>query len=76
MSPKKVQTTATKPGEGKGRRQVAEKYLEVAQLIDAEDGAAINVCGASRCLLGSPPPMLSALQPSASATPGPTMTWQ
>jgi hypothetical protein len=52
MSPKKVQTTATKPGEGKGRRQVAEKYLEVAQLIDAEDGAAINVCVGVAVLAG------------------------
>lgn len=44
MSPKKVETRLTQPGEGRGRRQVAEKYLEVANLIDSEDGTAINVC--------------------------------
>jgi hypothetical protein len=44
VSPKKVQTRRAQPGEGRGRRQVAEKYLEVASLIDSEDGTAINVC--------------------------------
>lgn len=44
MSPKKLTTKPTKPGEGRGRRQVAERYLEVARLIDSEDGTAINVC--------------------------------
>ena len=52
MSPRKLQTKATQPGEGRGRRQVAEKYLEVAQLIDAEDGAAINVCVGVAVLAG------------------------
>jgi hypothetical protein len=31
VSPKKVQTRRAQPGEGRGRRQVAEKYLEVAR---------------------------------------------
>ena len=44
MSPKKLQTKRPQPGEGRGRRQVAEKYLAVARLIDSEDGTAINVC--------------------------------
>jgi hypothetical protein len=52
MSPTKVQTSASKPGEGAGRRRVAEKYLEVADLIDAEDGAAINVCVGVAVLAG------------------------
>jgi hypothetical protein len=52
MSPKKVQTRATQPGEGRGRRQVAEKYLEVANLIDSEDGTAINVCVGVAVLAG------------------------
>ena len=52
MSPKKVQTTRVQPGEGRGRRQVAEKYLEVASLIDSEDGAAINVCVGVAVLAG------------------------
>ena len=43
MSPQKLQTKRTQSGEGRGRRQVAEKYLEVASLIDSDDGAAINV---------------------------------
>lgn len=52
MSPKKLQTKKTQPGEGRGRRQVAEKYLEVAKLIDSEDGAAINVCVGVAVLAG------------------------
>lgn len=52
MSPKKVQTRGAQPGEGRGRRQVAEKYLEVASLIDSEDGAAINVCVGVAVLAG------------------------
>jgi hypothetical protein len=52
MSPKKVQTRRAQPGEGRGRRQVAEKYLEVASLIDSEDGAAINVCVGVAVLAG------------------------
>ena len=52
MSPKKLQTRRTQAGEGRGRRQVAEKYLEVAMLIDSEDGAAINVCVGVAVLAG------------------------
>ncbi len=52
MSPKKVQTRRVRPGEGRGRRQVAEKYLEVAGLIDSEDGTAINVCVGVAVLAG------------------------
>jgi hypothetical protein len=52
LSPKKVQTRRVQPGEGRGRRQVAEKYLEVASLIDSEDGTAINVCVGVAVLAG------------------------
>jgi hypothetical protein len=52
VSPKKVQTRRAQPGEGRGRRQVAEKYLEVASLIDSEDGTAINVCVGVAVLAG------------------------
>ena len=52
MSPRKLQTKKTQPGEGRGRRQVAEKYLEVATLIDSEDGAAVNVCVGVAVLAG------------------------
>ena len=34
------------------RRRVAEKYLEVADLISSEDGLAINVCVAVAVLAG------------------------
>ena len=52
MSPKRLTTKATQPGEGRGRRQVAEKYLEVANLIDSEDGTALNVCVGVAVLAG------------------------
>ena len=52
MSPKKLPTKRTQPGEGRGRRIVAEKYLEVAELIDTEDGASINVCVGVAVLAG------------------------
>lgn len=52
MSPKRLQTKKTNKGEGRGRRLVAEKYLEVAQLIDFEDGTAINVCVGVAVLAG------------------------
>jgi hypothetical protein len=52
MSPKKLHTKKTRAGEGRGRRQVAEKYLDVAQLIDSEDGTAINVCVGVAVLAG------------------------
>jgi hypothetical protein len=44
MSRKKLQTRPVHTGEGRGRRRVAETYLEVAELIDSQDGTAINVC--------------------------------
>ncbi len=43
MTPKKLQTRDADRPEARRRRQVAEKYLEVARLIDSEDGLAINV---------------------------------
>ncbi len=52
MSAKKLQMKRTQPGEGRGRRQVAEKYLEVATVISVEDGAAINVCVSVAVLAG------------------------
>lgn len=52
MSPMKLQTKKTNAGEGRGRRQVAEKYLEVAELIDSEDDTALNVCVGVAVLAG------------------------
>ena len=43
MTPRKLQTRPGGPGDAKGRRLVAEKYLEVADLTSSEDGATINV---------------------------------
>lgn len=43
MSPKKLPTRGAGRAEAAGRRRVAEKYLEVAEIAAQEDGAAINV---------------------------------
>lgn len=52
MSPKKLVTRPGEPGEARGRRRIAQKYLEVAELVAAEDGAAINVCVGIAVLAG------------------------
>lgn len=52
MSPKRLQSRTTNPGEGRGRRIIAQKYVEVANLIDSEDGTAINVCVGVAVLAG------------------------
>jgi hypothetical protein len=44
MSPAKLTTKPADRAWARGRRQVGEKYLEVAGVVDAEDGTAINVC--------------------------------
>lgn len=44
MSPKKLSTRAADGAWAAGRRRVAQKYHEVAELAATEDGAAINVC--------------------------------
>ncbi len=67
MSPKKVQTSRVQPGEGRGRRQVAEKYLEVASLIDSEDGTAINVCVGVAVLAGIAAAAVSPSDPRGAA---------
>lgn len=43
MSPKKRTTHAEQSSVAVGRRRIAEKYLEVAQLVADEEGATINV---------------------------------
>lgn len=52
MNPKRVAARSASPAEGRGRRRVAETYLEVAELIEAEDGAALNVCVGVAVLAG------------------------
>ena len=44
MSPAKLTTKPADRAWARGRRQVGEKYLEVAGVVESEDGAAINVC--------------------------------
>jgi hypothetical protein len=44
MAPKKLQTVAATNVQGRKRGELAATYLEVATLIDEEDGAAVNVC--------------------------------
>lgn len=52
MSPKKLTTRRADLGEGRGRRRIAEKYLQVAELIETEDGTAVNVCVGVAVLAG------------------------
>jgi len=52
MNARKVSTKKTHPGEGRARRNVAESYLDVAELISSEDGTAINVCVGVAVLAG------------------------
>ncbi len=44
MPPARLSTRPGDMAQARARRRVAEKYLEVADLISAEDGLAINVC--------------------------------
>lgn len=44
MTPKKLTVRSADNGWARGRQRIARKYLEVAELVDAEDGAAVNVC--------------------------------
>jgi hypothetical protein len=69
-------TLTTKPSDrvwARGRRQVGEKYLEVAGVVDAEDGTAINVCVGLLVLVGmaagAPPPAAQARPPLAPGSP-------
>lgn len=52
MNPRRVEVRSASPAEGRGRRKVAATYLEVAELIEAEDGAAVNVCVGVAVLAG------------------------
>ena len=44
MSPEKRTTKPADKAWARGRRTVGDKYLEVAGVVDTEDGEAINVC--------------------------------
>lgn len=52
MSPKQHRTKPGNRMSARSRRQVAEKYLEVAELMADEDGAAVNVCVGTAILAG------------------------
>ena len=52
MTPKKLPLKDISKTEGRERRRVAEKYLEVAELISSEEGVAINVAVGVAVLAG------------------------
>lgn len=52
MAPKKLTTRPGDRGQARSRARIADKYLEVAELVDAEDGAAVNVCVGLAVLAG------------------------
>lgn len=52
MNPKQHRTRPGDRAAARNRRQVAETYLEVADLVASEDGSAINVCVGNAILAG------------------------
>lgn len=52
MSPRKLVTRPADPGQAKTRRRIAQKYLEVAEIVADEDGTAIDVCVGLAVLAG------------------------
>lgn len=44
MTPKKLPTRQQDRAWAAQRRRIAQKYAEVAHLVETEDGAAVNVC--------------------------------
>ena len=57
MNPKPQRTRPGDRSAARARRQIAEKYLEVADVIASEDGAAINVCVGCAILAGIAAPI-------------------
>lgn len=52
MSPRRLTTRPADREEGRARSRIAVKYLEVAELVDSEDGTAVNVCVGLAVLAG------------------------
>lgn len=52
MSPRHLPVRPATKSEGRGRRRIAEKYLEVAEIAAMEDGAAVNVAVGVAVLAG------------------------
>jgi hypothetical protein len=44
VTPRKLTTRPVDRAWAAGRRRIAEKYAEVAHLVEVEDGEAVNVC--------------------------------
>lgn len=52
MSPKKLPTRQADMHHARARRKIAQKYLEAADMVAVEDGAAVNVCVGLAVLAG------------------------
>lgn len=52
MTPKKLVTARAGQAQARVRRRVAQKYLEVAELVQDEGGSAVNVCVGLAVLAG------------------------
>lgn len=52
MTPKKLTTRRADPSQARARGAIAEKNLEVAELVAEEGGASINVCVGLAVLAG------------------------
>lgn len=52
MTPKQHRTRTGDRTAARARRQVAEKYLEIAELLTSDDGASVNVCIGNAILAG------------------------
>ncbi|GAB2689410.1 hypothetical protein [Thalassiella azotivora] len=52
MTPKKLRTRQGDVAQARARRDVARAYRDVAELVAAEDGAAVNVCVGLAVLAG------------------------
>ena len=52
MTPARLPTTTGDRAEARARRRIAEKYLEVADLVSLEGGATTNVCVGLAVLAG------------------------
>ncbi|MET0693353.1 MAG: hypothetical protein ABWX96_22785 [Propionibacteriaceae bacterium] len=52
MTPKKLTTRPADAAWARGRRDVGRKYLEIAELVESEDGESVNVCVGLAVLAG------------------------
>lgn len=52
MNPRRLPTRPGDRAEALGRREIAERYLQVAELTASEPGAGVNVCVGTAVLAG------------------------